>query len=539
MKTNKKFTNLEISDFSGGINTEKVATDIEDNQCVDIQNLFFTKSNDLEFRYGVEKINATPSAFDGRITSIFPSTFGSIITPIVLITTASKVYRESEDDTYIDLTGSVKLPNDVFWSFRQFDDLVIGCNGAINNSGTSNPICWDGKTTVIRQLLDGTDNAPSAKFCEVYNNRLWLVSSQSPNLIYYSKLGDPEDFTENGGSIEINKDDGDYITGLYAHKGFLFIFKRRKIYRLIPGTPNTDPDQWSIEVFTSNVGCVSNWTIQAILDDLVFLSDNGIISLQAAETTGQFTSVILSRNVPKLITNISSINDYNKFASVVNQENAEYWVSVPSETSGLDNGIVFVLDYKRINDGLIRWTSFNGLTIGSAYASVLKQGKFVIYIGHKNGNLYKYGKSTIKSDDGTLITNKIITKEYNFNSKINRKEIESYGLNILNKTKGTTAFSIAVSYSFDNSTSLVNSETITYTETLAGSVWDEVTPAIGTWASLTNSRINFTRKVCPNFGRRFNTIQFTITSSTINQSGVIQNLALFLSMITARSISNA
>lgn len=538
MKSNQRFQSIEITDFSGGINKELFRTDIEDNQCQDILNFYFDNNNNLLTRPGCSKINTSPSSFSNRITTIFPALFGSIVNPIVLITTGSKVYRETDENTFIDISGSLKFPKDVFWSFKQFDDLVIGCNSALSGSGNTNPIKWDGQTATVEQLKDGTANAPSAKFCEVYNNRLWLVSSQSPNLIYYSKLGNPENFTESGGQIDINKDDGDQITGIYAHRSFLFIFKRRSIFRLVPGTPNTDPDQWSIEEFASNVGCVSNWTIQGILDDLVFLSDNGVVSLQAADTVSEFRQQTLSRVVPDLVKYIASVGDFNKFASVVNQDNSEYWISVPSFGTGSINGVVYVLDYKQIGQSKIRWTRFNGLTIGSSYASIIREGKFKIYIGSQDGNIYKYGDLSVKNDNGSSITNAIQTKAFNFGTKINRKTVESYSVTLANLTKGSTAFSIGCSYKFDNKNTLVKNDTISYTETLTGSVWGETTPSIGTWSILSNSDIYFTNKVTPDFGNKFIELEFTFSNTTINQHFILRGMSLFLEGITSKSSKN-
>lgn len=536
MPQNNEYTPNENSDFSGGINTSKPPTDIADNECADILNHQFDKSNGLVTRFGVSKVNATPSNFNSRITSIFGCCFGSATSATILLTSGSKVYIETIEDTFTDVTGSATLPNDTFWSWKQFNDLAIGCNGMLSNSGYTNPVAFDGVGN-IRQLKDGDKNAPGAKYCAVWNNRLFLVNTDNPNLVYYSKLGDPENFTADGGIITVDRGDGDYITGLYATKLTLFIFKRTKIYRIVTGNPNTDDQQWSVDIFTDKTGGVSNYTIQSFLDDAIFLSNDGVINLQASIVQGDFKSDFISRNVPELTNNIKRLSNCNQFASVINTENSEYWVALPSDTSGSKNGVVWILDYKRVKEGVLRWSKFDGLVVGVSYALIPKDGINKVYIGSDDGNLYYYDVEST-NDNTVTFTKRIITKSFNFGTKLTRKKCESFGVNVINKTQLTTDFRLSITYEFDNDPTLTNTLTMTKTESLSGSVWGETTPSIGTWANLTNSYLSFISKMSSDIGKCFNSVRFIIEDTTLDKAYIVENVGLWLKLITARRSDN-
>lgn len=530
-----KYQPSETSDFSGGINTSQPDTDIDNNQCVEILNHYFDKSNNLVTRFGCTKVNNSPSNFGNRITSLFGYAFGSVVTPAIILTSGSSVYSESLEDTFTDITGSAILPNDTFWHWKQFTDLVIGCNGSLSNSGYLNPVAWDG-TGNIRQLKDGDNNAPSAKYAEVWNSRLFLVNADNPNLVYYSKLGDPENFTNGGGILSVDDGDGDGITGIFATKLNLFIFKRKCVYQLITGQVKTDDTQWSLDKYSKNTGCISQFTIQSFLDDALFLSDDGVIALSASIIEGKFESSFVSRFVPELTENIERIGVYNQFASVLNTSNSEYWLALPSKTSGSKNGVVWIFDYKEVKKGLIRWTKFDGLPVGVCYANISRDGKDRVYIGSDDGNLYYYDKE-VKNDNGSSFTKTVVTKAFNYGTKVSRKELESIIINITNLTTASNDFSLTFSYNFDDDPLLTQSFTITKTEIISGSVWGETSPSIGTWALMSSSNLCANFRAFSQIGKRFNSIQFTITDSTLDRAYALDNIGLFLALITSRRVS--
>ena len=152
--------------------------------------------------------------------------------------------------------------------WRNWQGYAIGAtHGADGNPTAVYPIKFGGTTASV------LTNAPRAKYLEVWNERLWIVSAEDPNVIYGSGLGNPEAWTVDGADdaviIDVGKNDGDKITGIYAFRGQLFIFKRTKIYTIkaLDGTIPTDVGNLYVDLYTANIGCISQYTIQAILEE--------------------------------------------------------------------------------------------------------------------------------------------------------------------------------------------------------------------------------------------------------------------------------
>lgn len=536
---NDEFTLIPIADLSGGINIGMPANEIGDNESVDLLNFTFDKTTNLMSRSGVMVSNITPSTFSHRVTSIYQTLFENGNTFIVA-TAGNDVFFEAGNGTYTSIKGSASLPADVFYNWKMLNDFAIGCNGQVSSSSYANPIKWDGVNNVS-QLKDGLNNAPGGKYLEVWNSRLWIVSSDDPNLIYFSKLGDPENYAVGGGSIAINTGDGDIITGMIAHKGFLFVFKRRKVYRVTTGTPNTDPNQWSVENVISNAGCVSQYTIQALLDDVVFLSEAGVMSLNSALIVGDFETALLSKNIPNLTQNVNQLyNPYNQFSSVVNSQESQYWLGFPYSNAQIENSVVWVLDFKRIQEGKLRWSRFDGLIVGTCYASAIVNGTRRVVIGglETNKKIYIYGDQTILDDDSAAFTKTFISKAYNVGSPLIRKKFSHVGLTVINTNSANNSTVLTFSYRFNESDTLSRSFSFTLTPTLFGSLYDINNWGSATWGDVLSRVFDIIRMVGGSSGKRGKSIQFNVTSSGNGQSFVIQNLQFEVGILKQRRARN-
>lgn len=194
-------------------------------------------------------------------------------------------------DTITDITGTATVGTKP-WYFKTMNDTAIGVSAGLT------PIKWDGAASSVSTL---NASAPLGKYIEIWNSRCWIADSTNPNRVYFSKVGDSTDWTTSGvsgaGFIDVGYNDGDVITGLVAHRERLFILKYYHIYQIITANPNTDNTLWRLELFTKEGGCVSARTIQLLNNDILFLSQNGVVSLNTIQTWGDFTRSVISRNV--------------------------------------------------------------------------------------------------------------------------------------------------------------------------------------------------------------------------------------------------
>src|SRR4030095_517382 len=290
--------------FAGGINNTTSSLDrLEDDEAIDILNFRFDESDSLISRNGTEKIldKISGANITTKITSIYRAVYSNA-TSRDLFTTDNKIY-EIIAGVPSNRTGAVVIsPAGVKTQWRMYNDIAIGVP----------------RLSVPFKVAAGVGNAavlggtpPAAKYIEVWNDRVWLTGTTvtSENRLFGSFLGNPEDWTTGSGTasgivtIDIEPEDGDKITGIIAFRERLFIFKRNRIYTVqaIGGAAPTDATALSVELYTSSIGCMSAYSIQPVLDDVLFLAEGaGIASLVASERVGDFQSALLSRKVRAL-----------------------------------------------------------------------------------------------------------------------------------------------------------------------------------------------------------------------------------------------
>jgi hypothetical protein len=502
---------VTYSGFAGGINTRLPAADIADNEVVDALNMELDRQNALQSRGGLVKlIDGSGGGLPGRVTSLYHYR-KSDGTDTVLFTSGTKLYRMAPAGTIkTDLTSTLTLPNDAYWQWVTFNDQAIGVNRATSGD---NPVLVASPTAVGATALGGT--APKSLFVEVWNFRVWYVSAASPNQLYFTALGTTNDCVTpgaaGGGSINVGGNEGGAITGIKSHKGSLFVFKRDKLYVLQPGSPNTDSQQFEVQLISDHVGCVSAYSIQTLLNDLVFMSDYGVQSLQSLVSKGDFESQPLSLNVND-ITNVN--RNVDTYASVVDSEKLRYILATPPG-GGSTNLDAWVLDYSRVVDasGPVAWTRWDGAVVGSAYAMVLESGTPRVYVGNAGG-IYRYGDVTGTAavdfkDAGALYNRQIVTKAYAADQLLWRKEFTRYGMEF-----GVQALDLSVSVNtrVDENVAREKHLQLDWAGQATGGLWDAGLWDAATWGGAYQNHVEFSNSLRGSFGRRGQTLQFVITN---------------------------
>src|SRR5262249_4593506 len=428
-------------------------------------------------RTGITQLFAT--TFANRITSLhyFTAETGEVG---ILYTTANqlrKVGTNGSGDTNI--TGALTLPNDTYWQWRTFTNLAIGVNKATTGD---NPVKVN--TSGVAAALTGTP--PKAKYIEVWNNRVWIVSATEPNKVWGSSLGNAEDWTTttDAGRVffEIDPADGDLITGLFAQRGVLYVFKRRRIFKIVPKNENEAPTLASnlkVEIHTNNVGCVSPYSIQGVLDDGLFLSDQGILALSLVPTAEDFRTEAYSRKVAEIAKFPKSTEEIPAF---VFDNAAQYWLSIPAALSTTQLNEGYVMDYLRIDQQdenrrpIIRWVRFDGLAAFTAATSFPGGSGKVYVLGAKNGagtyQLYTYQPKNTGgpfSDNGTSYAKKLKTKRYTIDLPLLRKWWKKWGFGFGLLTNNAQ---VSIQYYFDDNLNRGGTQSISRAGTAARALWD-------------------------------------------------------------------
>lgn len=530
------YPQITFSSFAGGLNTAQTASKIADDEFADILNFEFDFSDELKTRNGFERYNLSPD-FSSRITSIF-NFIQSDNTGHIIVTTGNEIYKDTAG-VFSSIKGAITPISNTLWQWKAFTDLAIGVNRGLSNS----IIKWSGTGNIAALALTGISGTPTrAKFIEVWNSRLWVVFDSHPNRVYYSSLGNAEDWDSSGGFIEVAFNEGDRITGIYAHKGKFFVFKRNRIYTItsgIGGVISTDPIGWSVDLITNNLGCVGQFTIQAVMDDVVFLSDEGLISFNAVEAYGDFKSLNLSRKIKEL----SNLNfNLDSFVSVVDPARSLYLLSVPKTSSGSVNNRIYAMDYKKINPQLvhtylfdsIRWTIFESSVINvSALAIVLVDGIKTVFLGGDTPQflLCKWNNDIVFTDNNQVIQKLFLSKAYSFNNLMIRKYCNSISINVgFSKQDLSSTWSLIV----DENQRLTNGFTIGLPNIVAQSLWDVSIWDSGVFTSNTTNDQVAQRKVKKfNRGKKF---QQMYANQQLNQNDGIKDICFDIGILTEENV---
>lgn len=461
------------SSFAGGLNTAQSATKIADDEFAAIDNYEFDLNDVLKARGGFTKYNTSPD-FTSRITSLhqFIKSDGS---STLLATSGTELYKDSGVGVFTSIKGALNLPNNTLWQWVNFTDLAIGANRG--TGGPDDIVKWNGAGNAAALALTGIAGAPDgAKFVAVWNSRLFVVFSSHPNRLYFSTLGNPEDWSLSGGFIEVGQNDGDFITGIAPHREKFFIFKRNKVYVISAGNPNVDVNQWRLDLFTDKYGCISAFTIQQVLDDLVFLSQEGILSINSVADFGDFKTLVLSRKIKEL----TQLNySLDSFVSVLNTTKSVYLLAAPNTPATTINNLIHVMDYKKIDPQVVRaylfdsvrWSRFTSTIINpSALTLAIISGKKTVFLGGDAPLFYicKWNDDVF-SDNGQVINKSFLSKSYNFENLFIRKDWNKAGVNVAFTQDDLSA---TLEVILNESDTLKNTFSVSLPNTVADSEWD-------------------------------------------------------------------
>lgn len=528
---------LSVPDWRAGIITSLPGNEIPDNAAQDILNFEFDDADNISARRGVTQLNA--NTFAGRITSLhyFTSEAGEIG---VLFTTANKLYIVETNGTgQTELTGSLTLPSDTFWQWVTFGGRAIGVNKA--TSGT-NPVKVD--VSSVATALGGSP--PKGKYIEVWNNRVWIASATAPNQLWGSSLGNPEDWTTGTDAgkvtIDIDADDGDQISGLFATREALYVFKRKRIFRVVPINPAQAPTLASnlkVEIYAQNIGCASPYSIKSVLDDVVFLSEHGLASLSLVATAEDFKTALYSRNVAEIAKTPKTSEEIPAF---VFDNASQYWLSLPSTISLSGAPQVYVMDYLRVNEQVIRWTRFDGLVAGTAYTSFFGATSKIYLIGAKNAGgtfqIYKYLPRSVAdafSDNGVAYTKQLKTKAFTVELPLIRKWFHKWGFGL---ALLTNSVQLAVQYFFDGNLAKGGTYSFNLSGTGGTAIWDQGLWDVANWDEAQILPRDVIRKLLSNSsGQRAQEITFFVTNGQNNEGFTIKHFMLFYSLLSEKKVS--
>lgn len=236
-----------------------------------------------------------------QVTGLFTFIADAGVTKELRVHDTNLEYNNSGTWTEI---GSDELSNGLDTWFTQANNKVYILNG------TDNAMSYDGTT-----LTDlGNTTYPKGKYAAFWKNYMFICgdgvlnSTTYNSRVWFSNLGDPDTFTTGTDYFDVNKSDGQDITGIASLGEFLVIFKRKSIYIM----SGSNPDAWKLSGSVNNlsqiangIGCVSAKSIVQVGNDLWFMSDDGVRSVRRNEEGSIPLMGLVSGNVNGTIDTIN------------------------------------------------------------------------------------------------------------------------------------------------------------------------------------------------------------------------------------------
>lgn len=282
------------------------------------------------------------------------------------ITSDAGVLKKYQSGGWSTLAGAVTLDTTADITLTSLFQKTYAWDGV--NGG----VVFDG-TTVTRP---GT--MPKAKFSVIYKG--YHVASGvdgQPFRLYFSPIAEPSRFTRaaavGGGGIElndatnvpgatvftgdntpqaidINKNDGQKVTGLGFFQDVLIVFKENSIYQLYFNTSGS----FVVERISSSYGAVCHGAIASVENDCYFLTDKGVYVL--GNEPNYYASIRtneLSSRIKNLLQQINPAQ-YRKCRAYYYDD--RYFLSVPLGQSTTCNAMIV---YDRRFYAWAYWTNVN------------------------------------------------------------------------------------------------------------------------------------------------------------------------------------
>lgn len=400
--------------LAGGLNSTSSPTALEDSEASDLQNIDFDITGQFHKRGGYTQLNTTAFNSGAAWNGLYWFE-KSDNTKYLLGTCGNKLgVATSLGQTatpFTDRTGALTFTagNNNLQSFAVMLDTVLGTNGVDlpwQCVGSSNAVVIAG--------IAGGGSAPTittAKYVETFSNYTFLANvtvsgTYQGSRIYWSAI-DSISSWDAASFRDVNKNDGQVITGVKKLGSSLVIFKRHSIW-VAQFTGDSDIP-FVFSPTRSTVGAVSGYSIQEVQNGLVFLADDGFYYFD-----GNNSFKISQRILDTLKT--FAVNRYPQVCSVYDNTNNRY-ISSFSNSAALTNS-------KQIT-----WDSFNnafsvfkGIN-ANCFARVYNSGVEQIFFGDYSGFVYQMdnGRTDYPLGVATAIDAYYYTKWFDYGDMVSKK----------------------------------------------------------------------------------------------------------------------
>ncbi len=415
-----------------GLNTQESGALLSDGFALRASNCVIDKYGRLGARKGwAMRTTSGSSALSGNpIRSIFE--YLNANGDIDYISAGNnKIFRGGVGGSLTDMTPSMTITASN-WQMASLANFCVmvqqGHEPVVFTRASGSPVCSKYVTyaahTASPLFGTGTANGPNCILAAY--GRFWVArSDNNKTTLYWSTdIADANFPSFDGGSgstagsMNLNAklpNNSDEIVGLAAHNGFIIVFLRNNIIILRGNDDNfSNPTTMYVDDVIPGVGCVARDSIQKAGNDVIFLTQSGVMSLGRIVAEKSMPMKDISKNIRDDLFSYLANTNVNEIRSCFSQKNAFYLLSFP----GTSTPVVYCFDMRApLPDGAARvtsWDSYQGFAFSANRDGSLYIGKpngIGEYYGYTdNGSSYPFLYYTTYFDFQKPTTNKIVKK---------------------------------------------------------------------------------------------------------------------------------
>lgn len=397
-----------------GLNTQANASSLDHRWLVKADNIMVDSAGRLTSRKGIQAISATIG--DYPVKSIHQHQYADTTTALISSannkiwkTNSTAVPKVTIEQTF---TGTPQTITGDDWQWIQYDDDTIGVQEG------HKPIHYTSDTDEWADLEDTAHYTASANVtvfdpsCILSQyGRLWAAGfTEDKQSVLYSKTLEHHQWNGTGsGQINMKSVWGfDEVVALESFNGKLIIFGKNNI--AIYNDP-FDPSAatFALDEVIRGIGCVARDSVKAFGDDVLFLSADGVRSLNRTKIQDKMPLTDLTKNVKNDIIKNISTSSPKDIKAEYNHSGGYYLLSF----TGINE--TYILDFKAINPDssprITKWKtskakspkSFLSLSSGSLYIGLgsTGTGAGASLLGNFNGVIAEYDRYSDLSYSGS------------------------------------------------------------------------------------------------------------------------------------------
>jgi len=323
-----------VAPGSLGLNTKQAALDLGPAWATDIKNAVIATDGTIAARKGWVKTFDTPLTGTPDVKAIHEY-IDSTGTSRIIFAAGNKIY-ENENNP-VDVTGTIPTPTGDDWKFVTFNNKCLGvqknhCLIVKEDGGDFEEVDTDKVCSSPYEILSAW-------------GRVWLVSSDKQTIAYSDLL--QEDTYTGGSSGVLNmqtvwSEGSDEIVALAEFNNLLVVMGKRQVVLFQGGE---DPNnELAIVDIINNVGCIARDSVQNLGADVLFLSEDGVISVARNLDTGSLPISNVTDNVSNSFSLIVRSENPDDIKSVYDVENGFYLVTFPTSNR------VYYLSFRYLTD---------------------------------------------------------------------------------------------------------------------------------------------------------------------------------------------